>query len=219
MKSEPLLPSRVTVAKRYGYWSELLHEWLFLMERVNRLTKGAHAAYGHKERTNVGLFAAAATANGWAALVECRSSKVSKDQESGFYEGRTDLMLWRGRRFHEIEAKFLRVPLTSRIHEKRLETSSEKALADAARSTQALRKSDRTLAINFVVPTLSEKQSLAMSREEKTALVKGFVNLIVDKNPEFYAYTFLQDVVAVGSKEKGRRALGIILFGNEPSEV
>lgn len=217
MKSVPLLPSHVKVAKRYGYWSELLHEWLFLMERVNRLTKGEHAAYGHKERTNVGLFAAAATANGWAALVECRSSKVAKDQTSDFYEGRTDLMLWRGRRFHEIEAKFLRVPLTSRVHEKRLDSSSEKALADAARSTQALRKSDRTLAINFVVPTLSAKQALAMPHEEKKRLVESFISLIVAKNPEFYAYTFLHDVVAVGSKE--RRALGIVLFGNEPSEV
>lgn len=217
MKQSALLPSYVKVEKRYGYWSELLHEWLFLMERVNRLTQGKHAAYGHKERTNVSLFAAAATANGWAALVECRSAKAAKNAVGDFYEGRTDLMLWRGRRFHEIEAKFLRVPLTSRVHERRLDKSSEKALADAARATQALRRSDRTLALNFVVPTLSAKQALNMSIVGKRELAENFISLIVDKKPEFYAYTFLQEVEAVGSK--GRRAIGIAVFGNEPSEA
>ena len=217
MKQTPLLPSVVQVAKRYGYWSELLHEWLFLMERVNRLTKGENAAYGHKERTNVSLFAAAATANGWAALVECRAAKVTKDSSGEFYEGRTDLTLWRGRRLHQIEAKFLRVPLTSRVSERRLDKVSERALGDAARATQALRKSDRTLAINFVVPTLSDKQSQEMSVEEKRELADDFITLIIAKKPEFYAYTFLQEVNAVGTN--GRRALGIIVFENEPSEA
>ena len=212
-----IIPPVVSVARRYGYWSELLHEWLFLAERVNRLTKGEQAVYAHKERTNVSLFAAAATASGWAALVECRASKASKTLTDGTYEGWTDLMLWRGRRFHEIEAKFIRVPLTSKVREKRLNKASEKALNDAARATLALKKSDRTLAITFVVPTLSTAEYKAMEPSQLSSLLDDFVKLIIDKKPEFYAYAFPEGVHTVGTNE--RSALGVIIFGNEPSEA
>jgi len=218
MKNRPhIIPPVVNVAKRYGYWAELLHEWLFLAERVNRLTKGKQAVYAHKERTNVSLFAAAATASGWAALVECRASKTSKTPTDDPYQGRTDLMLWRGRRFHEIEAKFLRVPLTSRVREKRLDKASERALNDAARATQALKKSDRTLAMTFVVPTLSTDEYKATNVEDLASLLHDFVRLIIDKKPEFYAYAFPEGVHAVGTND--RSALGVIIFGNEPSEA
>ena len=210
-----LLPPVVSVAKRYGYWSELLHEWLFLTERVNRLTKGYHAVYAHKERTNVSLFASAATANGWAALVECRAPKVSKISAEEHYNGRTDLMLWRGRRFHEIEAKFLRVPLSSTVLQKRLDSTSTRALDDAARTTQALKDSDRTLAMTFVVPTVSKEEFAQESPNDLREKLLKFVEIVVAKNSEFYAYTFPQGVPAVGTSS--RIALGIILFGNEPS--
>ena len=67
--------SGVFVGKRYAYWNELLQQWVFLVERVYRITNGKHAVYSYKERTNVGLLAAAAAANGWVALEECSSEK------------------------------------------------------------------------------------------------------------------------------------------------
>ena len=56
-----------------------------------------------------------------------------------------------------------------------------------------------------------------MESEQLVSLLEAFVQLVVDKKPEFYAYAFPEGVHAVGTN--GRTALGVIIFGNEPSEA
>lgn len=126
----------VKTRHRYGYWRELLEQWVFLVERVHRVTGEKHAVYSYKERTNVGILAAAATANGWIALEECRSTKYLGVDSDEVYQGRSDLRIWRDKRHHEVEAKFLRVALAS-SSTSRLTKASEKSISDAARSVKS----------------------------------------------------------------------------------
>ncbi len=68
----------IEVHRPLTYWRELLHDWLFLVNRVYRVSNRNAAVYAEKERANTGLLAAAATRNGWVALEECRAQKVDK---------------------------------------------------------------------------------------------------------------------------------------------
>lgn len=201
----------VHTTHRYGYWHELLQQWVFLVERVHRLTKGQHAVYAYKERTNVGLLASAATANGWIALEECSSEKHVTTAKDDVYQGRSDIRIWRDKRHHEIEAKFLRVALTSSSNS-RLDATSIKAISDASRSVRAS-SSDRKIAVTFVAPMLTQTQSETLSTSEKDEYIKKLLSYIAAQNPSFIAYAFPGEVTAVGSK---RKSLGIVLFGTEP---
>ena len=119
-----LLQSTVYASRRYVYWRELLAQWVFQVERGYRVTNAEHPVYTYKERTNIGLLAAAATANGWVALEECRAEKMSASSED-VYQGRSDLRIWRDNRHHELAAKFLRIALKS-TSKTRLESAAEK---------------------------------------------------------------------------------------------
>ena len=214
MKTAPL--RFVKTRRRYGYWRELLEQWLFLVERVQRITKGDHAVYSYKERTNAGLLAAAAVANGWIALEECRTDKhISSDNEE-IYQGRSDIRLWRDARHHEIEAKFLRVALAS-SSTTRLSEAAERAVRDSACSVPTGDRFDRKIAVTFVVPTMSvaqlEKTTEVEMDEYRTRLIK----YIQSTKPNFLAYTFAGPATAAGAPK--RKALGIILFGTEPHEA
>ncbi len=206
----------VKTRRRYGYWRELLEQWVFLVERVHRVTEEKHAVYSYKERTNVGLLASAATANGWISLEECRSGKYLSADGEDVYQGRSDLRIWRDKRHHEIEAKFLRVALASEST-KRLSRAAERAIEDAARSVDSGDKFDRKIAVTFVVPTITiaqfEKFSEDALAEHRTRLLT-FIN---SKKPSFIAYTFPGPAPSVG--QPNRKALGVILFGAEPREV
>ncbi|MBN8477244.1 hypothetical protein [Sulfuritalea sp.] len=157
-------PSQVNVVSRYKYWRELLEHWVFLVERGFRVTDGQHAVYAYKERTNVGLLSASAVANGWVALEECRSKKFASEDGDDVYQGRSDLRIWRDKRHHELEAKFLRVPLISESTT-RLDRVDEKAIADAARSVATGARFDRKIAVTFVVPMLTVSQLEKTSHE------------------------------------------------------
>jgi hypothetical protein len=206
----------VRTRRRYGYWRELLEQWVFLVERVHRVTKGEHSVFAYKERTNVGLLAAAATYNGWTALEECRSEKYASSDGTEVYRGRSDLRIWRDKRYHEIEAKFLRVALAS-SSTTRLTRASERALADAARSTESGKRSDRKIAVTFVVPTLSAGQLEKLTDEQRLEHQGRLLGFIGEKKPSFLAFAFPGAVSPVGADN--RRALGVVLFGEEPREA
>ncbi|NMG17468.1 hypothetical protein [Aromatoleum bremense] len=206
----------VITQRRYGYWRELLEQWVFLVERIHRVTVEKHSVYSYKERTNVGLLAAAATANGWIALEECRSEKYSSKDSEEVYQGRSDLRIWRDKRHHEIEAKFLRIALTS-TSTTRLTKAAEKSVADAARSVESGDRFDRKIAVTFVVPTLTNSQADKLSEKMQSEHQERLINFIQEKKPSFMAYAFPGRAPVAGSLN--RQALGVILFGTEPSEA
>ena len=216
----------VAVTPRYGYWQELLRQWVFLAERSYRVTNGEHPVYAYKERTNVGLLAAAAAANGWVALEECRATKLKPTAEPVIdedgteidvtYEGRSDMRIWRDDKSHEVEAKFLRVALKS-TGMTRLDRVAKKAGDDAARSTPTGQKFDRKVALTYVVPTVTDLQFEKLSVPEIENLVSNIVEHIRLSKPHFLAYAFAGASRAVGTKK--RMALGAILFGVENREA
>ena len=212
--------------KRYAYWVELLQQWVFLVERSFRATGGNEPAYAYRERTNVGLLAAAAVANGWLALEECRMTKAkvqktldsianeSEAEGDGVvnYEGRSDLRMWRDDTEHVIEAKFLRVALRTGSTN-RLEKIALRATDDASRTSTLADKRSRRIALTYVVPTLSDDQFEKMSDEDNIVFIGRIVDHICESKPEFLAYAFVGGVRAAGTKK--RIALGAILFGSE----
>src|SRR5690606_2244641 len=111
------------------------------------------AVYAEKERANTGLLAAAATRNGWVALEECRSQKSDRYLDSVEYCGRCDLMLWRDRRHHIIEAKCVRFPVGSRSISK-IDRAHLRALADSSRSTSAGYASERMIGVTYIIPVI-----------------------------------------------------------------
>lgn len=215
---------KVKSTKRYAYWVELLQQWVFLVERSYRATGGKEPVYAYRERTNVGLLAAAAVANGWLALEECRMTKAKvlkaadaiedENEDEGIvnYEGRSDLRMWRDDTEHVIEAKFLRVALKTGSTN-RLNRTTLKAVNDASRATTASDNRSRKIALTYVVPTLSDGQYAKLSKDENEAMIQNIVAHICAGNPEFLAYAFAGGVRAAGTKK--RMALGAILFGAE----
>lgn len=215
---------KVKRIKRDAYWVELLQQWVFLVERSYRVTGGKEPVYAYRERTNVGLLAAAAVANGWLALEECRmtKAKVSKvvdaieaenEDEGGVnYEGRSDLRMWRDDTEHVIEAKFLRVALTTGSTN-RLGRVKLRAVDDASRAATTSDNRSRKIALTYVVPTLSDAQYEKLPEAQQEMLIKNIITHIYAGNPEFLAYAFAGGVRATGTKK--RMALGAILFGSE----
>lgn len=208
--------SQVNVVSRYKYWRELLEHWVFLVERGYRVTDGQHAVYAYKERTNVGLLSASAVANGWVALEECRSEKYSSQDGDDVYQGRSDLRIWRDKRHHELEAKFLRVPLISESTS-RLDRIDEKAIADAARSVATGARFDRKIAVTFVVPMLTVSQLEKTSQESIHSNLDRLLKYIQSTKPHFCASCF-PGIGTVSGREH-RRSLGVVLFGREPNEA
>jgi hypothetical protein len=181
------------------------------------MTKNEDAVYSYKERTNAGLLAAAAVANGWMALEECRTDKNSSDEsDDEVYQGRSDIRIWRDARHHEIEAKFLRVAFASESTQ-RLTKTAIKALEDSSRSVPSGDKFDRKIAVTFVVPTMTVAQLSKTTDAEMEEYRSKLIKQILSMHPSFIAYTFPGAVKAVGSPN--RRALGVILFGSEPKET
>lgn len=192
------------------YWHELLEQWVFLVERIYRITKKKQAVYSFKERTNVGLFAAAAMANGWIALEECRSEKFTSEETDDTYQGWSDLRIWRDRRHHEIEAKFVRVALAS-SGKKRIDKACENAVKNSIRSTASGDQFDKKIALTFIVPTLSKTQFETWKKEEIDEETEKLIQYVKTFKPHLLAYTFPGATTAIGSNN--RKALGIILVG------
>ncbi len=200
----------IEVHRPLTYWRELLHEWLFLVNRVYRVSNRNAAVYAEKERANTGLLAAAATRNGWVALEECRAQKVDKYLAGEEYIGRCDLMLWRDSRHHIIEAKHVRFPMwarsTSRIHRAHM-----KALADSERSTSSGYRSEKMVAVTYIVPVIKPMQFNAMTEEEISARLREVVaDVRSQHSPTFMSYAFPGPVALHGSPNLG---LGVILIG------
>ncbi|MDP3517870.1 MAG: hypothetical protein Q8S94_11955 [Pseudohongiella sp.] len=204
------LEDYLEVRRPLTYWRELLHEWLFLVNRVYRISNQKAAVYAEKERANTGLLAAAATRNGWVALEECRSQKIDKYVEDAEYGGRCDLMIWRDRRHHIIEAKHVRFPIGARSIS-RIDRVHLRALADSARSTSSGYKSEKMIAVTYIVPVIKPSQYSAMTEEEISIRLREVVAEVKSQHgPTFISYAFPGPVVLQGSANLG---LGVIIIG------
>ncbi len=193
------------------YWNEMLHEWLFMVHRVNRVSKKESAVYAHKERTNVGLLAAAAIRNGWVALEENLTKKHSRGKTKELYPGRTDLTLWRGNHYHEVEAKLVRVRLPyTKTDTTKIRRARNNARKDSIHSPMTGKKNDHKVAMTFVVPIAApEFLQKTEDKEIKKHLDAIIKNIRKDYNPQLLSYTFPGPV-----KLQGRNfGLGIIMFG------
>ncbi len=197
------------------YWQELLQEWVFLVHRVYRVSKKKSAVYAEKERANTGLLAAAAVKNGWVALEESRSKKLGKKYGDQTYRGKSDLILWRDQKHHEIEAKYAAHVLFSKSRD-RIGRLYYKAIFDSYRSTYNGYKSEKKIAITYVVPVISptrlEKHSESEIAEELKNLIKAIKK---EYNPELLSYAF-PGPIDLQVKTK-RKALGVILIGEMTS--
>ncbi len=201
----------VRVKRPLTYWRELLLEWVFLVHRVYRISKGNTSAHAEKERANTGLLAAAATRNGWIALEECRTSKAGKYVRSETYSGRCDLVLWRDRRNHEIEAKFARVFIPMRS-KNRVEKFYRKAMDDSSRSTRSGRKSEKMIGITYIVPIIRPAVYERVTNEyiaEELGKLMAFIKS--EFNPALLSCAFPGPVTLEGSPNYG---LGVILIGD-----
>ena len=204
------LEDYIKVRRPLTYWRELLHEWLFLVHRVYRVSNQKASVYAEKERANTGLLAAAATRNGWVALEECRSQKVDRYLENAEYSGRCDLMLWRDRRHHIIEAKHVRFPIGARSIS-RIDRAHLRALGDSSRSMSSGYKSEKMVAITYIVPVIKPKQFEAMTKAEISARLSEVVGEVRKQHsPTFMAYAFPGEVELQGSPNLG---LGVIIMG------
>jgi hypothetical protein len=201
----------VKAKKPLSYWRELLQEWTFMVHRVYRISGGKSSVYSEKERANTGLLAAAAVRNGWVALEECRTQKVDRHSSDQVYDGRCDLVLWRDKRHHEIEAKFTRISLHARTNN-RIEKAYSKAMADSSRSTEHGYRSEKKLAITYVVPVVEPSRLEITSEAEIGVQLRDMIDEIKHSyEPLLFAYAFSGPAKLVGSDKIG---LGVILIGD-----
>lgn len=200
----------VQVKKHLGYWEELLQEWVFMVHRVYRISKELSSVHSEKERSNTGLLAAAAIRNGWVALEESRTEKQDKISKKETYNGRCDLVLWRDQRHHEIEAKFVRISVRAKSNGK-INKAFKKALFDSSRSTSSGYRSERKIAITYIVPTIKPDFLNKTNDEEIAELIEKLISEIKnDHSPSLLSYAFPGPVELEGSKSLG---LGVILVG------
>lgn len=199
-------------AKRpLGYWRELLHEWILMVHRVYRVSDKKASVHAEKERANTGLLAAAATKNGWVALEECRTEKAHRHLKKTTYGGRCDLMLWRDIRHHEIEAKFSRISIVARSSV-RVDKAYAKAIADSERSTSAGYRSEKKIAVTYIVPVIRPKLIESLSESQIADKLQDLVEYIKSElDPTLLAYAFPGPISLEGSPNIG---LGVILIGD-----
>ncbi|HUK42342.1 MAG TPA: hypothetical protein VLX11_14905, partial [Candidatus Acidoferrales bacterium] len=86
-------PDRIEVKPPALHWEGILQQWIFLNKEIFNSTDGEVAAYSYREGPNIGVMAGAAVKAGWVALEQCWSEKKNAEQ---IFDGRADLMLWRG---------------------------------------------------------------------------------------------------------------------------
>ena len=204
------IDDHVRAKRPLGYWKELLQEWVFLVHRIYRISGKKTAVYAEKERANTGLVAAAATRNGWVALEECRTTKVDKYLKEYSYSGRCDLVLWRDRRHHEIEAKFCRIAKWNRSL-KKIENAMERAVADSERSTASGYSSEKKVALVYIVPVIDLDSLANMESNDISEWLTSLVKEIRQTyKPTLMAYAFPGPVSLEGSEHRG---LSAILIG------
>lgn len=210
------LEDHVEVRNPLVYWRELLQEWVFLVHRIYRISGKRTAVYAEKERANTGLVAAAATRNGWVALEECRTQKLDRLVKKHTYSGRCDLLLWRDRRYHEIEAKFGRFRFGSENFNW-IDKIYDRVVKDSQRSTPANYKSDKKIALAYIVPVISPNRIEITNPMEVSDWLRSFTKDLRSRySPTLMAYAFPGQVTLEGSPNLG---LGVILMGTVVSSA
>lgn len=94
--------------KPLGHWAPIMEEWIVLIERYCRVTKGKDAPYWYTERANIGILAGAVWRCGKVALEEFQHEKLDAAAENGEQKkrrGRCDLWIADEVHKHYIEAK------------------------------------------------------------------------------------------------------------------
>ncbi len=206
-----------TRSKKFQYWNEILHTWIFQVEQGYRLTNGNDPVYRYKEQTHTSLFAAAAIQSRWIALTECRSMKIRKDQTET-NRGKTDLTIWRSSNKRlEIEAKFTRISISSDL-DKRVSTTSNKSLSDALRTSPNNSQKATKIALNFIVPIITTKKLQKTDNNKLLEFLKE-INSTIKKEikPDFFSCVYPGKSPVSGRPEYN--ALGVIVYGRVPSDL
>jgi len=209
------LSDHVSTKKPLLYWKEVLNEWVFLVHKIQRVAKGRASVYAERERANTGLLASAAIRNGWIALEECSSEKIGKVSDKDSYKGKSDLYLWRDEKHHEIEAKFIRYRMFSHGQLERVKQAHDNAKSDSRRSTYIGYKSERKIAVTFIVPIITPRKSNRYSDSDLSKELQRIIDYIkTELKPVFTSYAFPGPVDIWGSSQKSQ-ALGVILIGDQ----
>lgn len=205
-------PDHSRAKHKLRYWNEILQEWIFMVNRVYRISKKHSGVHAEKERANTGLLAAAAVRNGWVALEESKTEKEDKNDSKSSYVGSCDLILWRDQRHHEIEAKFMRHVLFSSNRDKIIKTYN-KAIADSLRSKYTGLRSEKKIAITYIVPIIAPSKLQAYTEDEIGKELQLLIKDIKQEfSPDLIAYTFPGEIDMV--KKGNHKALGVIMIGN-----
>ena len=205
------LDDYVKAKRPLNYWRELLYEWVFLVHRVYRVSKGRSAVHSESERANTGILAAASIKNGWIALEESKTEKVSIKPKKETYFGRCDLILWRDQRHHKIEAKCSRFNLYGNVWE-RIVRAHEKSKLDTQKAIYVGYKSEKKIAITFIIPVVDKSKLDDYSDADIKEKLKTLIKYIEDElSPTVMSYAFPGPVHMEG---RVRMALGVILIGD-----
>ena len=119
--------------------------------------------------------------------------------------------MWRDQRHHEIEAKCSRFNLYGRGWG-RIVRAHEKSKSDSGRSTFAGYKSEKKVAITYIIPVMDESKLDDYSDAEISDMLEMLIDYINDKlSPTIMSYAFPGPVHMEG---RVRMALGVILIGD-----
>jgi hypothetical protein len=201
-----IIENLVHVEKEVEQLREVLDQWVVLLFQMYHETNGDHTPYSYKERTNIGVFANAATLAGWNAMEECASSK-QREKGGEVYDGRIDLMLWKSDKIYLFESK-----LTANSPCKlrgRINSVLKKARVDAERLTAT--PGIGRLASVFVIPRFPEATPASDVAKE----IKQVIGFCKEHKPNFFAYTFpgYSARKSLDREDNGMCAYGAILMG------
>ncbi|MSP41741.1 MAG: hypothetical protein EXR70_24935 [Deltaproteobacteria bacterium] len=197
----------VEVNPAFKHWEELLKKWIELNKTIYMQAGKEYAAYSFRERPNVSVIAGAAVGSGWAALEECWVEKHRTSTPTRKYEGRADLLLWKGKYHERIEAKLTCdefLPLKRKI-KKRHQSSIESAVK-LGKATKG-----RNVALTFIIPRV-----LATGKENFNTQILDLIEHCRGFSPSILSCTFPGWVPRLGGdhKENDRFSKGIIVIGD-----
>ncbi len=196
----------VLTHRSMSHWDATLREWVQLNEEIYRMANKEFAPYSYRERPNVSALAGAAVRAGWLALEECWLSKTDALQEN--YDGRADLMLWKGKLSCIVEAK-LTCDGFSQLPGK---IAKRRASARAEATKTLWHKASEHVAVTFVIPRFPLDSRYHLECE---ALVDHCRDLTRGDSSAIFASVFPGVVQkrTADQNDKGMASAGVILLG------
>lgn len=151
-----------------NHWEPLLEEWLLLIERYCRISKGEEAPYEYKERAHIGLLAGAAWRSGKISLEEFSIEKGYRNKPK--WTGRADLYIGHEDRNEFIEAKFKWLSFRGEIQN--LVKKTINYAIDDARKTRGHKNNPPCIAVAFLPVYLPKKYGNKLDEYISDSIVK-----------------------------------------------